>query len=472
LLLQQTLPRAVIHSKHIHIAGVGGVVTSALAAELVRLGYRVTGSDEYVLPPADAVLANSGLAVADGYHASQVEDTVDLAVLNTVLKPENPVVGEILRRRIPHLGWARLLAELGLLERRNGVVAGTNGKTTTSCMWAWIMEQNGRQPDYVIGGQVAPWHTGVRLRGAEFCVLEGDEFPSSLGDRNPKFAYYRPEVAALLNVHYDHSDVFSSEREVVQCYRMLVDLMPPDGLLIYNHDDPHCRKLASHAVCRTASFGHQNGAAHPLRKFKTGPQGCSFILDDVSFSLPQWGRMNATNAAAAILGAAHWGLSLEESADALRSFPGALKRQHRLRADDRLVFLTDTAYHPEAVKALLTSLHHSFPGRPLGLVLQPRYTTGSQNWQQKRWPAALRSLSKLVLLGSLNHPDGATNHFSSTLLHETLLQQGIQSRHASNDGEATEAFRDLVAPGDVWVMCLEEWFPQPRQNITEWALQL
>jgi UDP-N-acetylmuramate: L-alanyl-gamma-D-glutamyl-meso-diaminopimelate ligase len=458
--------------KHLHIAGIGGIVTSALAAELIRREYYVTGSDEYVLSPASQVLAECGLSVDDGYDASQVAGTVDLAVLGAGLKAENPVVSEIQRRGIRSISWPQLVAEQGLLAAHNGVVVGTNGKTTTSCLWTWILQQSGWDPDHVIGGKVAAWPTGVRLRGAAHCILEGDEYPSGMDDRRPKFVHYQPEVAILLNIHFDHSDVFQDDEEVMNLYRLLPSVVPDHGLLIYNHEDPRCREVAGNMRCKTLGLGLDDRAPIRLQRLDYEGDGVSFVLKGTKFHLPMWGHMNAWNAAAAALGAEYWGLPLGESAEALRHFPGAVERQERIRVDDEFILLTDPGYHPDAIGRLVSSLKAHYPARPAGIVLQPRYTVGPANWQQGLWPAALKGISKAIIMDTLNYVPGEGDHFSPERLCEDLRGQGIEASHAHDAAEASALFQRFAMPGEVWVASLAKWFPQPIDDIVKHARQI
>lgn len=457
---------------HLHFIGAGGTVTAPLAIALrERLG-NISASDEQILSPADRILADAGLEVPDGYSSSHVADTVDFAVIAPFLRRGNPEVEEVLRRRIPYCTWPAALNRLGLLQGRNGVVAGTDGKTTTSCMWTWIMQKAGLATDYLIGGRLPGWNHGVSLRGSKFCVLEGDEYPSGLGDRNPKFAHYKPEVAVLTNIHFDHPDVYSTKEEVMRSFQLLADLLPSDGLLVYNGHDKNCQAVATRANCRTIGFATAPEAEARLERIRHHEAGISFHLQGTNFELPLIGTMNAANAAAAALASRHWGVSLESSSEALRTFSAPEGRQRIFRRDDRFMLMSDTAYHPNAVWELIKAVRKHYPSRRIGLVLQPRHTHGKHNWQQRRWPKVFKMVSEVILLDALNPHGSEADRFSAAELVEEMRQERHHITYAADAATAEAAFRDQAAPGDVWILCLLEWFTSPREAIVEHAMQI
>lgn len=462
--------RAKTNTGHLHFIGAGGIAVSALCVALKARGFVITGTDENILPPADGVLARGGIKVFEGYSPNNIAPSVTLAVLGASISRDNPEVAEVMRRRIPFMTWPAMLGRLRLLAPHNGVVAGTDGKTTTSCMWAWIMDCCGRPADRVIGGKLPPWEHGVRLDGADHCILEGDEYPCGLGDMNSKFMHYEPEVVVVTNVHFDHPDAFSSGAEIVARFQGLCDILPPDGLLIYNAEDSRCRALAARAACPATGFGFSRHARERITQLRAHPGHTEFRLAGQLFSIPQMGRMNAANAAAAALAARHWGVPLEKSAAALRDFPSASERQKILRDDARLVLISDTAYHPHAVAQLLRAVRLRYPGRRLGLVLQPRHTCGKGNWQQSRWPAVLPLADRVILTDGLNPPHAAEKLFSAEKAASEARARGADALHVGPPEAAAEAYDRELRMGDVWVLCLADWFKQPRSSILNSSL--
>ena len=452
---------------HLHFVGIGGNASSGVSVALKKLGYQVTGSDENILPPADGILKRGGLEPADGFSKSNLDDRVELAVVGPDIQRGNPELEAILERKIPFTSWSALLSKLGLLGKRNGVVAGTDGKTTTASMWAWVMKMTGRNPDYVIGGQVSGWESGVRLTRAEHCILEGDEYPSGIGDLNPKFLHYRPDVALLTNIHFDHPDVFHSREQVLDCYRRLRDIVPSNGLWVYNADDAQCEAISKAACCAVANFGFSRKAKYRITHVRAEMERTHFRLDGQNFSIPQAGRMNAANAAAVALGSRHWGVSLEESAEALQSFPGAAGRQEFIRSDTNLVLVSDTAYHPNAVAELLNAMRLRFPNRRICLILQPRHTFGAGNWQQKLWPRSLKKADQVILTNPLNPKGIEVNRFSSEEVSSQTNEVGGSVHYVGDPKAAGDAFEREMQKGDVWILCLANWFVQPRKQILE-----
>lgn len=454
---------------HPHFVGAGGIATAGLSVALKKRFPRLTASDEEVLPPADGILARGGVAFFDGYRAENVGSSVDLAILAPSIGRGNPELESILHRGIPCLTWPAALPKLGLLARHNGVVAGTDGKTTTACMWAWVLQRLGYTPDHVIGGQIADWESGVRLEGAEHCVLEGDEYPCGFEDPRPKFLHYSPEIVVWTNVHFDHPDAYRNTRALENAFARLRDLLPPDGLLVMNADEPRCRKLAAAAPCPVIGFGFSRHATARLTRVRCRRSATHFLLEGREFTLPQAGRMNAANAAAVALACRHWGISLESSARALADFPGANGRQAVLREDDNLVLLSDTAYHPNAVRHLLRALRDRYRGRRIGLVLQPRHTSGPANWQQMLWPRVLAGADVVLLTDPLNPHGDTSNRFCSDSAARQAAAKGANVLHVGPPEAAGETFDKVLRRGDVWVLCLADWFEQPRRGILESA---
>jgi UDP-N-acetylmuramate-alanine ligase len=206
-----------------------------------------------------------------------------------------------------------------------------------------------------------------------------------------------------------------------------------------------------------------------LTKMRCEHTTTRFVFEGVEFALPQAGRMNAANAAAVTLACRHWGISPRECAAALADFPGALGRQTLLREDEDLVLVSDTAYHPNAVRHLLRALRDRYQDRRLCLVLQPRHTSGAANWQQKLWPPVLGDADLTLLTEPLNPHGDTSNRFSSEVAAREATAKGAPVLSVGPPEAAGELFDKLLRRGDVWVLCLADWFEQPRARILQFS---
>lgn len=242
--------------------------------------------------------------------------------------------------------------------------------------------------------------------------------------------------------------------------------------MVYNFDDIRCRALCESASCELAGFGFSKGAKYRITDVKAGPDRTQFRLAGQSFSIPQAGRMNVANAAAVSLGSLHWGISLSESSKALESFPGALRRQEFLRSDSRLVLVSDTAYHPNAVGQLLEAMKLRFPNRRLCLILQPRHTFGEGNWQQKLWPLALKKADRVIITDPHNPPAAKINYFSAETASSQSNGKGGSVLYVGKPERAADFYAEERMEGDVWVLCLAKWFVQPRKQIVDASCDL
>jgi UDP-N-acetylmuramate: L-alanyl-gamma-D-glutamyl-meso-diaminopimelate ligase len=217
---------------HVHLIGVAGTGMSALAALLVEAGHRVSGSDTAVDPPVGPYLEELGIECLEGWRSSNLDPNPDLVVVGNVCRRDNPEAQEAMTRGLPTVSMPGALAEHVLSHRRPLVVAGTHGKTTTSTLLAYLLQQVGTDAGFFIGGLPLNFERGSRLgaEGAPF-VIEGDEYDSAFFEKVPKFWSYRPAAAILTSIEYDHVDIFPDADSYVDAFRKFVGLLPSDGWL-------------------------------------------------------------------------------------------------------------------------------------------------------------------------------------------------------------------------------------------------
>src|SRR6184192_1497936 len=216
----------------------------SVAVALCERGFKVTGSDENVFPPMSIFLGKKGIALKEGYRAENIPADADVVVIGNAIKRGNPEVETVLSRKLLYLSLPEVLKNYFLRGRHNLVVTGTHGKTTTTALLAWIMEKAGRQPGYLIAGLPKNFEQGARLNDSKYFVIEGDEYDTAFFDKRSKFVHYLPELLIVNNLEFDHADIFNNLDEIKLSFRRLFNIVPQNGIILLNGDDPNCVEVA------------------------------------------------------------------------------------------------------------------------------------------------------------------------------------------------------------------------------------
>ena len=432
----------------------------AIAAAMARAGRRVTGSDEACYPPMSHYLEQSGLVLRTPYHPDNLPAEAECFVVGKRVDVANAELQAALADGRPLLSFPRFLKQHVIGGSRNLVVAGGVGKTTTSSMLAWILECNGVEPDYLIGGMPLNFEHPARLNGSGVAVLEGDEYASCFNDPLPKFLHYCPEVLVITNVLEDHPDLYNDLAGLQQVFAQLIRQLPPHGLLVLSAHDPGSRRLADHAPCRTVSVGFDGRGEVRICSLGLHATGSRFVIDEAAVDLAMWGRMNVMNAAMAMVAARHVGVGYSDSARALSGFAGVGNRQ-TARDCGGATLIHDKATHPQALAMLLESLRQRFPGRRLVSLIQPR-ATGGQGWiYQQQLPGVLAQADLVLLLKPYEHkpkpgqewPGGA---FCIGRLASELAARSVPVESVAELDQLAVVIARHVRPEDVMLATLPE----------------
>jgi len=369
---------------HIHILGICGTFMGGLAQLARASGHRVTGCDTGVYPPMSTQLAASGIELVEGYGIEQLSFTPDCYVVGNAISRGNPLLEEILDRDLPYISGPQWLAEHVLPGRWVLAVAGTHGKTTTSSMLAWILEDAGLSPGFLIGGVPMNFGVSARLTGSlgesPFFVIEADEYDTAFCDKRSKFIHYRPRTAVLNNLEFDHADIFPDLAAIETQFHHFVRTLPRTGLLVSNAAETSLERVL------------KRGCWTELERFNE-PAGWNMSGDDVDGALclmqgdkvigkTHWslnGEHNRANAVAALLAARHVGVPFDKGLDALSRFEN-VKRRMELRGTVRGISVYDDfAHHPTAIATTLAGLRRKIGSGTLAnrilAVLEPRSNT-------------------------------------------------------------------------------------------------
>jgi UDP-N-acetylmuramate: L-alanyl-gamma-D-glutamyl-meso-diaminopimelate ligase len=376
--------------KKFHFLGICGTAMASVAAALKERGFKVTGSDENVYPPMSTFLQEKGIPLKEGYRAENIPDDADVVVIGNAMKRGNPEVEAVLNRKLLYLSLPEVLKNYFLRGRHNLVVTGTHGKTTTTALLTWIMEKAGRKPGYVIGGLPKNLGQGARLNDSKYFVIEGDEYDSAFFDKRSKFIHYLPELLIVNNIEFDHADIFNNLDEIKLSFRRLLNIVPGNGMVLVNGDDPNCVEVAKDCFAQMIEVGFSKNCAQRIRDVSCSADGSKFKLGDETFEIPLMGEFNVHNAAMAAMAARFYDVPKAKIDSAFKSFAGIARRQE-IRGEARGVkVIDDFGHHPTAIANTLEALRHRFRGNRLWAVFEPRSNTTRRAVFQQQLPDALK----------------------------------------------------------------------------------
>ena len=394
--------------KNVHLIAACGVGMASLAGMLKQKGFRVTGSDANVYPPMSTQLSSLGILLRSPYAAENIPEDADLVIVGNAVTRENPEAQEAVRRGLPALSMPQAVADFFFEGKETVVEAGTHGKTTTTALLAWSLFALGGDPSFLVGGIPKNFPVSYRVGGGRHFVIEGDEYDTAYFDKGPKFLHYRPRIALLTSIEFDHADIYRDLSHLRESFRKLVRILPKDGLLIASFDYTDVVEVAKEAACPVLYYGvGQEGAAHlgeDLWRVRCLPDGGEFSrfrlerggeAHDFRLRLP--GRHNAGNAAAAALALFRLGYPADRVATAFAGFEGVRRRQEVVGEIGGVLVIDDFAHHPTAVRETIRGIRERYPGRPVTAVFEPRSNTSRRKIFQEEFAEALSGADSVIL---------------------------------------------------------------------------
>jgi UDP-N-acetylmuramate: L-alanyl-gamma-D-glutamyl-meso-diaminopimelate ligase len=350
----------------IYILGICGTFMAGLAQLARESGHQVCGSDANVYPPMSTQLERIGIELDNGYEAATLPEDCDVYVVGNAITRGNPQFEKILEQGLPYTSGPQWLYESILRKRWVLAVAGTHGKTTTSSMLAWILQDAGLDPGYLIGGVSQNFKQTAKLGSDPFFVIEADEYDSALFDKRSKFIHYHPRTLVLNNLEFDHADIFDDLAAIKRQFHHLVRTLPASALIIVKQDDDALRD-----VLQMGCWSEQTG-------FSASAADADFFLDSdlclhhanrsYPLQLTQPGRFNALNATAAIVAARHAGVTIDTANDAMTRYAGVKRRQEIIAEIDGVRIIDDFAHHPTAIGLTLNALKGATSGRLIAVL--------------------------------------------------------------------------------------------------------
>ena len=391
---------------HIHILGICGTFMGGLAVLARERGHRVTGCDAGVYPPMSTQLEAQGIELIEGYDEAQLKLEPDLFVIGNVVSRGNPLMEAILDRGLPYVSGPQWLGEHVLQDKWVLAVAGTHGKTTTASMLAWLLEDAGMNPGFLIGGVPLNFGVSARLTDSSFFVIEADEYDTAFFDKRSKFVHYRPRTAILNNLEFDHADIFADIGAIETQFHHLVRTVPRIGRLIVNGVEPALeRVIARGCWSELEHFGVEAGwQATPLdgqavealdQRF--GVSLCGKPMGEVDWSVQ--GAHNRMNALAAIAAARHVGVVPAQAAQALGTFQSVKRRMEVRGTVNGVTVYDDFAHHPTAIRTTVAGLRRRLDGGSVSGTADVAGRTSTGPRSSGRILAVLEPRSNTMKLG-------------------------------------------------------------------------
>ncbi|MFA0541033.1 UDP-N-acetylmuramate:L-alanyl-gamma-D-glutamyl-meso-diaminopimelate ligase [Vibrio sp. 10N.222.52.B7] len=362
---------------HIHILGICGTFMGGAAVLARQLGHKVTGSDANVYPPMSTLLESQGIEIIEGFDPSQLEPRPDLVVIGNAMSRGNPCVEYVLDNNLRYTSGPQWLQEFLLHDRWVLAVSGTHGKTTTSSMLAWILEDCGYAPGFLVGGVLGNFGISARLGESMFFVVEADEYDSAFFDKRSKFVHYHPRTLVMNNLEFDHADIFDDLEAIKRQFHHLVRTVPSNGRIFSPKQDSAIEDvLARGCWSETESSGEQ-GDWDAKKLVNDGSQFEVYFQNECVGTV-NWdlvGDHNVNNALMAIAAARHVGVTPDLACESLATFINTKRRLEFKGEVAGVSVYDDFAHHPTAIELTLGGLRNKVDSKKIIAVLEPRSAT-------------------------------------------------------------------------------------------------
>ena len=418
----------------LHIIGICGTFMGGVARLAKDLGHDVTGSDANTYPPMSTQLESLGVTLHEGYQAENIPPEIDIVVVGNTISRGNPELEQVLEKGLAYTSGAQWLSEHVLRERWVLAVSGTHGKTTTSSILAWLLEDNQLAPGYLIGGVPENFGESARLGSTPFFVIEADEYDTAFSDKRSKFVHYQPRTLVVNNLEFDHADIFADLAAIQTQFQHLIRTIPASGLIIHNTDSSTIDEVLEQGCwSETASFAQKQGKSD-WRCEKINDEASQFKIihkdEEYKAEWPLIGDHNMANALAAVIAANHVGIPINNAIASLASFKSVKRRMELRYESDKVKVFDDFAHHPTAISETLNALRNKVGNELIFAVLEPRSNTMKQGIHKDLLADSLQFANKSLIYADENvlwdvseiKNDSILTFDTTEMLLESLLQ--------------------------------------------------
>ncbi|WP_318451904.1 UDP-N-acetylmuramate:L-alanyl-gamma-D-glutamyl-meso-diaminopimelate ligase [Photobacterium leiognathi] len=426
---------------HIHILGICGTFMGGAAMLARQLGHKVTGSDANVYPPMSTMLEAQGIEIIQGYDPTQLDPAPDLVVIGNAMSRGNPCVEYVLNNNLRYTSGPQWLQEYLLHDRWVMAVSGTHGKTTTASMLAWILEDCGYQPGFLVGGVLGNFGISARLGESMFFVVEADEYDSAFFDKRSKFVHYHPRTLIMNNLEFDHADIFDDLKAIQRQFHHLVRTVPGNGRILAPKGVKNIDETLEMGCW--SELKYIGGDGH-WRAEKHREDGSVFdvYLDGNNVGTVRWplvGDHNVNNALMAIAAARHVGVTPDLACEALAKFINTKRRLELKGEANGVTVYDDFAHHPTAIELTLGGLRAKVGDSRILAVLEPRSNTMKLGVHKDDLAPSLHAADEVFFFQPPNIPWSV----------EEIAQQCSQPAYSSDDlDELVKRIVEQAKPGD------------------------
>lgn len=467
----------------LYFLGIGGTAMASVAVALSHAGHAITGSDTQLYPPMSTYLDDHNIRYFSGFSEKNLKSaSPDIIVVGNAISRGNAELEYALDHRLELMAMPDLVRRHLIGRNTSVVVAGTHGKTTTTSLIAWLLEHGGLKPGFLIGGIPENFSIGCRasrLSENGFFVTEGDEYDTAFFDKRSKFLLYRPDIAVINNIEFDHADIFDSLEDIKRSFKLFVNLLPRNGTILVNGDDPVAVEIASRAFCRVERFGMKTESEWSASNITSDSEATSFDIFYQAALLgtlrvPLFGSHNIMNALAAAAAAIRSGLSFDSIS---RGMPLFLRPKRRMEIigtfPGNITLVEDFAHHPTAVRVTLEALGELFTGRRIVTCFEPRSNTTTRNIFQQELAECFGPAS-VVVMGRVHRPDRYKPEecLDTGLLRNELQKQGktvflAGETPSGYPGDIVAFLDNQLMEGDVVVLLSNGNFGNLKNLLTE-----
>ncbi len=418
----------------LYFIGIGGTAMGAVALACRQLGFEVCGSDANIYPPMSDFLRESGIPYYEGFNGENIIDAKpDMIVVGNSVSRGNPELECALDERMKLVSMPEIIRDYLIATNTSIVVSGTHGKTTTSSLTAWLLDSAGVNLGFLIGGIPGNYAQGCRpapqLEHGYF-VSEGDEYDTAFFDKRSKFLLYKPSIAIVNNLEFDHADIFSSLDDIKKSFRLFAQLIPRNGLLLAANEDANVREIAAAAFSRVETFGLNEDAFWRATDIDYTETGTSFSLVKngsvlTRFTTTLFGEHNLKNTIAAIAVALNIGISPETIQQGLNTYKLPKRRLETVGVWRGCTVIDDFAHHPTAIAETLKTLRQKYTDSRIVACFEPRSNTTTRNIFQRELPESFQN-ADILCFGALNRPEryGESERLNTELIAEMLRAEG------------------------------------------------